>query len=67
MFGDHVELLFHRQRDLDGTTDQHGERGDQRFELDVDFRPVAAAKIRHFDAHAVFRPTEQPRDFDSHE
>src|SRR5262249_47630378 len=53
VFGDHVELLFHRQCDLDGTTDHHGERGDQRFELDVDFRPIAAAEIRYFDAHAA--------------
>ena len=67
MFGDHVELLFHRQRDLDGAPDQHCQRSDQSFELDVDFRSIAAAEIRHFDPHAVFRPAEQARDLNAHE
>ena len=45
MLGDHVELLFHRQRDLDRPAHQHRQRRDQRFELDVDLGAEAAAEI----------------------
>ncbi len=67
MFGDHVKLLFHGQRDLDRTADEHGERGDEGFELDVQFAAEAAAEIGHLHPHAILRPAEQPRDLDAHE
>ncbi len=67
MLGDHVELLFHRQRDLDRTTDDHGERGDQSFELDVELAAEAAAEIGHLDPDFVLRPAEQPGDLNANE
>ena len=46
MFGDHVELLFHRQRDLDRPAHQHRQRRHQRFELDIELAAEAAAEKR---------------------
>jgi len=67
MAGDGVELLFHRERDLDRPPRDHGERGRERFHLDVELRAEAAAEIGHLDAHAVLRPAEQARDLGAHE
>src|SRR6202042_3868291 len=62
MFGDHVELLFHGQRDLDRTAREHGERSDQSFELDIELAAETAAEIGHLHADAIFRPAEQGAD-----
>ncbi len=67
MAGDGVELLLHGQRDLDRSPRDHGERGRERFHLDVELRAEAAAEIGHLDAHPVLRPAEQARDLGAHE
>ena len=67
MLGDLIELLLHGQRDLHRAARDHRARRHQRFELDVELAAIAAAEIRHFDAHLVFRPAEQPRDLGAHE
>ena len=67
MPGDGVEHLLERQRDLHGPLGDHRQRRHQRLELDVELAAIAAAEERHLDAHAVFRPAEQPRDLDAHE
>ena len=67
VLGDLIEHLLHGERDLHGSARDHGKRERQRLELDVELRAVAAAEIRHLDAHAVLRPAEQPGDLDAHE
>ncbi len=67
MFGDLIKLLLHGQRDLHRPSRDHRARRHQRFELDVELAAVAAAEIRHLDAHLVFRPAQQPRDLGAHE
>ena len=67
MLGDLIELLLHGQRDLDRPARDHRARRHQRFELDVELAAIAAAEIRHFDAHLVFRPAQEPRDLGAHE
>jgi hypothetical protein len=65
--GDGVEHLFKGQRDLHRPFRDHRQRGDQRFELDVELGAITAAEERHLDAHAALRPAEQAGDLDAHE
>ena len=67
VLGDGVELLLHGERNLDRPPHDHGERGHQRFELDVELAAEAAAEIGHLDADAVLGPAEQPGDLGAHE
>src|SRR6185437_1619374 len=67
MLGDLIELLLHGERDLHRAARDHRARRDQSFELDVELAAIAAAEIRHLDAHLVLRPAEQSRDLRSHE
>ena len=67
MFGDRVEMLFHRMRDLYRSARQHRHRGRERLQFDVELAAVAAAEIRHFDAHTVLRPAKQTRNLGAHE
>ena len=67
VLGDLVEALLHRQRDLHRPPHQQRQRGDQRLQLDVELRAVAAAEIGHADAHAVLRQAEQAGDLGAHE
>jgi len=67
MFGDGVEVLFHRMRDLHRPARQHRHRCRQRLQFDVELAAVAAAQIRHFDAHSVLRPAEQSCDLGAYE
>jgi hypothetical protein len=67
VFGDGVELLFHRERNLHRPARDQRKRRHQRLELDVELGAETAAEIRHLDAHLVLGPAEQARDLDSHE
>ena len=62
VFGDRVELLLHRERDLHRPVDDQGRRRDERFELDVELCAEAAAQVTDLHAHPVLRPAEQARD-----
>src|SRR5262249_56185979 len=56
MAGDGVELLLHGERDLDRPPRDHGERGRERFPLDVELRAEAAAEIGPLAAHPCLPP-----------
>jgi hypothetical protein len=58
MLGDLIELFLHGQRDLDRAARDHRARGHQRFQFYIKLAAIAAAEIRHFDAHLVFRPAQ---------
>ena len=67
MLGDLIELLLHGERDLDRAARDQRTRRDQGFQLDIEFAAIAAAEIRHLDAHAILRPAQKPRDLRAHE
>ncbi len=64
---DLVELLLHRQRDLDRPPREQRERGHQRLQLDVELGTIAPTDEWHPDADLVLRPAEQSRDLGAHE
>ena len=63
VFGDRVELLFHRQRNAHRLSNQESAGGNQRFELDVELAAKSAAQKRRSDADAIFRPAQEPAYF----
>ncbi len=67
VLADGVKLLFHRERDLHRPPHDQGERRRERFQLDIDLCPEAAAEERHAHADAVFRPAQQAGNLRTHE